>query len=196
MTQRRPTGGRAKLPAHADLLIKLLERLQALAEQLAGLADKQAALIDAGDSDALLAVLTNRQRIMDQFTAGQDSLTRLSDAARRDEPAGQATQERIGALIEDISDRLTDIMRLDEKDRSLLEASRDGVGEALPARRGRRTSAHAPSRPVSPTARDNHEPGHTAHDATSDCGPDAGDRRPQAAHAHRQRDDGKTAAHA
>ena len=117
--------------AHADLLIKLLERQQALAEQLAGLADKQAALIDAGDSDALLAVLTNRQRIMDQFTAGQDSLTRLSDAARRDEPAGQATQERIGALIEDISDRLTDIMRLDEKDRSLLEASRDGVGEAL-----------------------------------------------------------------
>ena len=117
--------------AHADLLVKLLERQQALAEQLAGLADKQATLIDSGDADGLLAVLTNRQRIMDQFTAGQDSLARLSDAARRDDPAGAATQERIGSLIEDISNRLTDIMRLDEKDRGLLEASRDRVGQAL-----------------------------------------------------------------
>lgn len=117
--------------AHADLLIKLLERQQALVEQLAGLADKQAGLIEAGDSDGLLVVLTQRQRIMDQFTAAQDSLSRLSDAARRAEPAEPATQERIGTLIEDISARLTEIMRLDEKDRALLETSRGRIGEAL-----------------------------------------------------------------
>ncbi len=117
--------------APADLLIKLLERQQALAEQLAGLADRQATLIDARDTDDLLVLLTHRQRIMDQFTAGQDSLARLSEAARRAEPPPSDTHQRIGTLIEDISDRLTGIMRLDERDRDLLAANRDAIGEAL-----------------------------------------------------------------
>ncbi|TDJ54867.1 MAG: hypothetical protein E2O40_06660 [Planctomycetota bacterium] len=117
--------------AHSDLLIKLLERQQALAEQLTGVAEKQTALIEAGDSDGLLAVLTHRQRIMDQFTAGQDSLARLTDAAHRDEPAVPGVRDRIGILIEDISDRLTEIMRVDETDRTALDAGRDRIGEAL-----------------------------------------------------------------
>ncbi len=117
--------------APADLLIKLLERQQALAEQLAGLADRQATLIDARDTDGLSMLLTHRQRIMDQFTAGQDSLARLSEAARRAEPSSTDMHQRIGTLIEDISDRLTGIMRLDELDRDLLEANRDSIGEAL-----------------------------------------------------------------
>ncbi len=117
--------------APADLLIKLLERQQALAEQLAGLANRQAALIDARDTDDLLVLLTHRQRIMDQFTAGQDSLARLSEATHRAEPGSSDAHQRIGALIEDISDRLTGIMRLDERDRDLLETNRDSIGAAL-----------------------------------------------------------------
>ncbi len=138
---------------HADLLIKLLERQQALAEQLAGVADKQTALIEAGDADGLLAVLTHRQRIMDQFTAGQDSLARLSDAARRDEPAVPATRERIGVLIEDISDTLTEIMRVDETDRSALDAGRDRIGEALSDLTTAREARQAYLRAVSVTNR-------------------------------------------
>ncbi len=138
---------------HADLLIKLLERQQALAEQLAGLADKQSALIEGGDSDGLLAVLTQRQRIMDQFTAGQDSLARLSNAARRDEPAVPATRERIGVLIEDITDRLTEIMRADESDRSALDAGRDRIGEALGDLTTAREARQAYLRAVSVTNR-------------------------------------------
>ena len=117
--------------APADLLIKLLERQQALAEQLAGLADRQATLIDARDTDELLVLLTQRQRIMDQFTAGQGSLVRLSEAAHGTEPGSSDTRNRIGTLIEDISDRLTGIMRLDERDRDLIESNRDSIGEAL-----------------------------------------------------------------
>ncbi len=139
--------------AHADLLIKLLERQQALAEQLAGVADKQTALIEAGDSDGLLAVLTHRQRIMDQFTAGQDSLARLSDAARRDEPGVPATRERIGVLIEDISDTLTGIMRVDETDRSAIDAGRDRIGEALNDLTTAREARQAYLRAVSVTNR-------------------------------------------
>jgi len=139
--------------APADLLIKLLERQQALAEQLAGLANRQAALIDARDTDDLLVLLTHRQRIMDQFTAGQDSLARLSDAARRDVPALPATRERIGVLIEDISDRLTEIMRVDETDRSTLDASRGRIGEALSDLTTGREARQAYLRAVSVTNR-------------------------------------------
>ena len=86
--------------APADLLIKLLERQQALAEQLAGLADRQTTLIDSRDTDGLLVLLSHRQRIMDQFTAGQDSLVRLSEAARQAEPTSCDMHERIGTLID------------------------------------------------------------------------------------------------
>ncbi len=133
--------------APTDLLIKLLERQQALVEQLADLADRQAALIDAADTDGLLAVLGQRQGIMDQFTAGQDSLARLTEAARREGATDPAMQQRIGALIEDITNRLAQLMRLDEKDRTRLGASRDRVGEALTglsvAKEARRTYLRA-----------------------------------------------------
>ena len=117
--------------APTDLLIKLLERQQALVEQLAGLADRQRVMIDTADTDRLLAVLAQRQGIMDQFTAGQDSLARLTEAARREDATDAAMQQRIGTLIEDITSRLAQIMQHDEQDRSSLGASRDRVGEAL-----------------------------------------------------------------
>ncbi len=112
-------------------VLKLLERQQALVEQLAGLAGRQSALINAADTDGLLAVLAQRQGIMDQFTAGQDSLARLTEAARREGATDAEMQQRIGTLIEDITSRLAQIMRLDETDRDLLGASRDRAGEAL-----------------------------------------------------------------
>ena len=117
--------------APTDLLIKLLERQQALVEQLAGLADRQSALIEAADTDGLLAVLAQRQGIMDQFTAGQDSLARLTEAARREGATDATMQQRIWTLIEDITRRLAQIMQLDQTDRDLLGESRDRVGEAL-----------------------------------------------------------------
>lgn len=133
--------------APTDLLLKLLERQQALVEQLAGLADRQRALIDTSDTDRLLAVLAQRQGIMDQFTAGQDSLGRLTEAARREGATEPAMQQRIGTLIEDITSRLARIMRHDEQDRDLLGASRDRVGKALTglsvAKEARRTYLRA-----------------------------------------------------
>lgn len=118
-------------PPSPDTLVKLLERQQALAEQLAGLAERQAALIEAGDSDGLLSLLAQRQKIMDQFLASQDSLAGLSDACRRDGELSGVSRDRIGALIEDISSRLSDIMNRDEQDRARLESSRRDVGDSL-----------------------------------------------------------------
>lgn len=129
--------------ASPEMLVKLLERQQALAEQLAGLADRQASLIEAGESDALLTLLAQRQKIMDQFLASQDSLTGLSDACRRDGDVADETRHRIGALIEDISRRLGEIMSRDEQDRATLDSNRRHVGESLAGIGTARAARHA-----------------------------------------------------
>ena len=118
--------------ASADTLIKMLQRQRALIGQLDGLAERQGALIEGGNSDALLALLTQRQQIMDQFVAGQDDMTRLSEACMGGTvPIDDATRDRIGVLIDDISHRLATIMELDEQARARLESNRDSAGQAL-----------------------------------------------------------------
>lgn len=130
-------------PPSPDMLVKLLERQQALVEQLGGLSERQASLIEAGESDALVSLLAQRQKIMDQFIASQDSLTSLSDACRRDGAVADGTRNRIGALIADISERLGDIMSRDEQDRRQLESNRHQVGESLAGVTTAKAARHA-----------------------------------------------------
>jgi hypothetical protein len=130
-------------PPSPDTLLKLLERQQALAEQLAGLAERQAALIEAGDSDALLSLLSQRQKIMDQFLASQDSLAGLSDSCRRHSELPDGARDRIRSLIHDISRRLSDIMNVDEQDRARLESSRPDGGDPLAGLNKARAARHA-----------------------------------------------------
>ena len=130
-------------PPSPDMLVKLLERQQALVEQLGGLSERQASLIEAGESDALVSLLAQRQKIMDQFIASQDSLTTLSDACRRDGAVADGTRKRIGALIADISERLSEIMSRDEQDRQQLESNRHQVGESLAGVTTAKAAQHA-----------------------------------------------------
>ncbi len=130
-------------PPSPDMLVKLLERQQALVEQLGDLADRPASLLEAGESDALLSLLSQRQKIMDQFITSQDSLTSLSDACRRDGTVADGTRHRIGALIADISERLGEIMNRDEQDRAQLESHRRQVGESIGGLTTARAAQHA-----------------------------------------------------
>ncbi len=116
----------------AESLITMLTRQQALIHRLSDLARRQGELIDSGDADALLTLLGQRQQIMDQFVASQDDLTLLADACRGETgPVPEGTCARITTLVEDISERLGEIMRLDEQDRARLESNRDRVGADL-----------------------------------------------------------------
>jgi len=118
--------------ASSQALVRMLEHQLALVEQLGVLAERQSGFIDTGDSDALLTLLSQRQQVMDQFTASQDELAALSEACQASpSPVDAGTRARIAALVDDISARLGSIMQRDEFDRNRLEASRNQVGESL-----------------------------------------------------------------
>ncbi len=117
--------------ASTETLIRLLERQDELIEQLAQLADRQGALIEAGRTQALLMLLSQRQEIMDQFVEAQDRLAQLSELMRGDGRLSGHRRDRIGGLITRITHRLSQIMRRDERDRDVLKVNREQTREEL-----------------------------------------------------------------
>jgi chromosome segregation ATPase len=115
----------------ADRLIQLLLRQQELVGQLDKLADGQMALIDTGASDALLELLGDRQKIMDELAAGQERLNSLSEALRGRGEVADGERDRIAQLRDDIAQRLSRIVSRDEQDRARLRTTRDRTAEAL-----------------------------------------------------------------
>ncbi len=124
-----------------DQLIGQLERQQALAEELWELAQRQGALVEAGDSEGLLSLLARRQSVTDRFLAAQEGLSGLCEACRA---AGDAapSRERIATLMADVTRRLEEILARDEQDRAILETCRarsaqelSGLGAAREAQR-------------------------------------------------------------
>lgn len=115
-----------------ERLTTLLERQQALVDQLAVLADQQASLIERGETDALLGLLTRRQQVIDQFTAMQIELGELTgDLERRLAAVDEAKRERIRTLLNKIGERLNAVMERDARDQQALETARDRSKEAL-----------------------------------------------------------------
>jgi hypothetical protein len=126
----------------ADQLIGQLERQQALAEELWELAQRQGALVEAGDSEGLLSLLARRQSVTDRFLAAQEGLSGLCEACRAAGDAPAPSRERIATLMGGVTRRLEEILARDEHDRALLETCRTrnaqelaGLGAAREAQR-------------------------------------------------------------
>jgi len=136
----------------ADRLIQMLERQRELVVQLDRIAEGQMALIDAGESDALLGLLGDRQEIMDELAAGQDGLTGLSEGLRGRDDVGEGQRTRITRLVDEIGDRLTRIVGRDEQDRARLRTNRDRAAEELS---GLRTARQAQRAYVKPKGNNN-----------------------------------------
>ncbi|MHC4128419.1 MAG: hypothetical protein ACYTE6_08340 [Planctomycetota bacterium] len=115
----------------ADRLIRMLERQRELVVQLDRIAEGQMALIDSGESDALLGLLGDRQEIMDELAAGQDGLTGLSEDLRARDDVGEGQRTRITRLVDEIGDRLSQLVNRDEQDRARLRTNRDRAAEEL-----------------------------------------------------------------
>jgi hypothetical protein len=115
----------------AGRLIRLLERQRELVVQLDRLAEGQMALIDAGESDALLGLLGNRQEIMDELAAGQDGLAGVSEVLRGHDDISEVDRHRITRLVDEIGARLSRISSRDEQDRARLRTNRDRTAEEL-----------------------------------------------------------------
>lgn len=115
-------------------LLALLERQHAVTNELAALAEAQSALIAAGQTDALLDLLAKRQVLIDQFSTAQDELGQVAAQAELKSPQRPgiaAERERIAALVGQISERLSYIMRCDESAAGEIMASRDQVRREL-----------------------------------------------------------------
>ncbi len=113
-------------------LLDLLYRQKEMVEQLELLAKSQADLIQKGHTDRLLELLGRRQTIIDQFTASQSQLGEFTKGLDENmDSASTEDRNRIKSLINEIGERLSQVMKRDEQDQSNLRRNRDQVKQEL-----------------------------------------------------------------
>lgn len=115
-----------------DSLIELLLRQEKVVGKLLDLAKYQGQLIESKSTDPLLGLLSQRQKLIDEFTLMQGELTRLTEG-RVDQlrELDSQTRERIQSLIDDIGTTLNRVMAKDDEDRRALEDAKGQVQEEL-----------------------------------------------------------------
>ncbi|MBL0921115.1 MAG: hypothetical protein IBJ10_03185 [Phycisphaerales bacterium] len=150
-------------PPHEDparcaaRLVRLVERQHGRFVALDALSERQRAAIDAGDADALLTVLGERQTIVDDITAAGEEMAPFN--ARWDElvqalssPDRAALAARV-AELQRLSLRVADA---DERDRVALESRRaslvDDIAGVVKSRGA--IAAYGPARPAQPRFHD------------------------------------------
>jgi len=113
-------------------LVALLEEHRQLYQRLEALARRQTELIGADDTDGLLAVLAERQGVIDQLNHGHRRL----EPARRDwervsaeVPADE--REHVRALLAEVTELAGRLAARDDEDRRRLEARRDQIADEM-----------------------------------------------------------------
>jgi flagellar biosynthesis/type III secretory pathway chaperone len=126
----------------ASALLELLQRQQALYENLRDLGGQQTRLIESADTEQLLALLARRQQLIDQLTRLNQQLQPYKRDwtncwASLDPPSRQ----RVSALIQRVGALVDQIMKADEADRVRLTHQRDEIADGL-TRMNRGASVH------------------------------------------------------
>ncbi|MEM7626396.1 MAG: flagellar protein FlgN [Planctomycetota bacterium] len=113
-------------------LIAMLTRQRDLYRALGGLSEKQQAIIAEGQTEQLLAVLSERQVIVDQLTQTNNEIAplrgRMSEIA---EAAPDDQRDRLRGLVTEVQGLLESIIQRDEADRQTLESSKAKVNQEL-----------------------------------------------------------------
>ena len=119
-------------PPGAPRLLDLLRRQRDGYQSLKDLADQQQALIAQGRAERLLALLAQRQTVLDRLTEVsrqidpyRDQLTAIVDAAEQDEA------QQIQGLVAEVQDLLQSIIQQDQRDTADLQTARDGVQQQI-----------------------------------------------------------------
>lgn len=120
------------LPSRPALVAAGLSRQLELYRRLEGLSRRQSTLIEDDDTDHLLAVLGERQAVVDEIAAiGAD----LEPIRQQWEPFLQslppATREQLRALVDTLAELAGLVAGRDEADRERLESRRSAVGREL-----------------------------------------------------------------
>ena len=128
----------------SESLIEALERQHACVSELTRLAQTQAPMISAAQTDRLLDVLARRQQLIDEFSVSQREVSELTK--RLDQRLDQVEpdeRERIKSLITRIGEGLARIMRCEEQDETSLRAAKHQVKRELSELDAGRAARHA-----------------------------------------------------
>ncbi len=116
----------------ASGLVEVLDQQHELYRQLESLSAEQGRLVQSGDTEPLLALLSRRQALIDQ----------LAQVSQRLEPYKQqwpqawsqlepGDRDRIGGLVRRVQEVLDRIMQQDEQDRVALSQQRQQAQQSL-----------------------------------------------------------------
>ena len=119
-------------PDWAADLIGLLDQQRGIYQQLHALSERQAGLVGNGDAEALLTLLGERQRLIDQLT----QLNGRIEPFKRDWPRlwaqlDENSQAQVQNLIDKVQSLLDGIVQQDERDRAALSEHRDRIGAQI-----------------------------------------------------------------
>lgn len=115
-------------------LIQLLQDQQELYRQLRLLADRQKALVAQDESEMLLSLLTERQRLVDalgglnaRLAPYRENWTHFFAGLK------EASRKQVADLLEDVNGALSAILQSDQKDTAILTAKRQSMAGQLAA---------------------------------------------------------------
>lgn len=133
----------------ADTLTQLLARQQAIYLQMQAFSRRQTQLIESGDAESLLALLDERQKLIDQLIA----ISREVEPFKQRWPALWASLDdtartQLKTHIDAVQEMLDQILQQDERDRAALVEHRQKIGAQLTGLK-RSSAAHQAYRPSS-----------------------------------------------
>ena len=106
-------------------LITMLKEQNSLAHELAHLSSKQSELIETGQTDALLSVLSVRQGIINKFVASQGKLAAMSvEVQSPTKEISDSLRKQIASLVEAINIKLAEVMNSDKQDQDRLQVGK------------------------------------------------------------------------
>ncbi len=128
----------------AQVLMGLLDRQRQLYRHLQSLVDRQAESVSAGNPDGLLAILAQRQALLEDVRKTNDALLPFRqrwDAVCQmlDEPQ----RVEVTTAISEINERLQMMMQRDQKDSEMLRLRCRRIGQQLQTARAGRAAIQA-----------------------------------------------------
>lgn len=127
----------------ANELLSLLSEQRDAYHELGRLAERQRALITADEPEQLLAVLAQRQKVLDRLTAMADRVRPYQEQWQALRPGmGAEVGDQVDRLIAEIRQTLSVILEKDEADARLLAARKGSTARSMGAlKQGRQADA-------------------------------------------------------
>ncbi len=133
-----------------DDLVMLLEQQCDLYRQLKRLTERQRSLIDRADAEPLLALLGERQKVVDQLTRLDSRLARAKQEWMRLHASVPAqAREHVERLVLELRELLGEILEADQRDSEQLSARKASLQSALTSVQAGK-QAHAAYAPAPP----------------------------------------------